>query len=54
MIVFALGVITGVLLAMVAMVANKIGVFVKKIPQKLKNQQAIIVNTKNPIDEIDL
>ncbi len=50
---FFLGVIVGVLLAMVAMISHRIGALFKTLPQKFQNQQATIVQTKDPLD-VDL
>jgi predicted PurR-regulated permease PerM len=54
MLSFILGVIVGILLSLVAIISNKIGALVKKIPEKLSRQDATIVETTDLLDQIDL
>jgi len=52
MINYILGIITGILLSLVSIIANKLDI--NKVKSKVLRQKAEIVHLTNPLDNIDL
>ncbi len=52
--ILAVGIVIGILLSMLAMLAHKFPAVLKKIPYIISDHKATIVNIKDPLDSIDL
>lgn len=54
MLSYILGIITGILLSIVAIVSKSFSDPIKSVKDKLNNNKAYIVETENILDKIDL